>query len=104
MAELNIEKEVINYRNRFLKSILHDLFVKYEKRNLLYVIAECIHEIYGNYPINTEADGSQWLSLDDYDGGLTQRAADLGWTCEKCGTTANVGYRCSWCETPRPSR
>lgn len=76
MAELNIEKEVINYRNRFLKSVLHDLFVKYEKRNLLYVIAECIHEIYGNYPINTEADGSQWLSLDDYDGELTQRALD----------------------------
>jgi hypothetical protein len=22
-----------------------------------------------------------------------------GWTCEKCGTEANVGYRCSWCES-----
>jgi len=32
------------------------------------------------------------------------RAADLGWTCEKCGTTANVGYRCSWCEEKRPIR
>jgi hypothetical protein len=28
--------------------------------------------------------------------------ADLGWTCKKCGTSANVGYRCSWCEEKRP--
>jgi len=24
-----------------------------------------------------------------------------GWTCDKCGTESNVGYRCSWCESPR---
>jgi hypothetical protein len=29
---------------------------------------------------------------------------DLGWTCDKCGTSANVGYHCSWCEEKRPSR
>jgi hypothetical protein len=26
-----------------------------------------------------------------------------GWTCDKCGTKSNVGYRCSWCESPRPT-
>jgi hypothetical protein len=30
--------------------------------------------------------------------------AESGWTCEKCGTESNVGYRCSWCESTRPGR
>lgn len=94
MAQFDVAKAVVNYRNRFLKSVIHDLLVKYGKRDILYIIAECISEIEPDNPllITTEEDGSRWVQLEDYmylqgslyknepfpenTSGLTQRALD----------------------------
>ena len=85
MAQFDVAKAVVNYRNRFLKSVMHDLLVKYGKRDILYIIAECISEIEPSNPllITTEDDGSRWVQLEDYmylQGNLSKAGA-----CPDCG-------------------
>ena len=85
MAEFDVAKAVVNYRNRFLKSVIYDLLVKYGKRDILYIIAECIPEIEPSKPllITTEDDGSRWVQLEDYmylQGNLSKVGA-----CPDCG-------------------
>jgi hypothetical protein len=45
---LNAASAIVNYSNRTVKSVIHDLLVKYGKDEIVYIIDQCVCEIEGD--------------------------------------------------------
>lgn len=86
--ELNTASVLVSYISRPIKSVVYDLLVKYGKRDILYIIDECISEI-ETRPENTS--------------GLTTRAADgeAVCVCEVDPAVNRVDGICLLCGLPR---
>ena len=46
--ELNVASILVNYSNRTIKSVIHDLLVKHGKTEIEYIIDQCVSEIEGD--------------------------------------------------------
>ena len=124
---LNPGSAIVNYSNRTVKSVIHDLLVKYGKTEIEYIIDQCVSEIEGDAQdkllefVRNIRDGKfhghgfehpdepcncNELAAADYLQiwrGLTPRVPDVA-TC-LCGgeyyTDKVLGVVCCRCQAPR---
>lgn len=73
MAQLNFEKEIVNYRNRFLKSVVFDLLIRFGKTEIRSMVDKCVSEIEGDRCENSGSSKHLYQPIGD------------GYVCIACG-------------------
>lgn len=68
MASIDISKEVVNYRNRFLREVIFDLVVRFGKDGIMHILRDIKTDETPKEDVfvAVEDDGSEWVHLEDY--------------------------------------